>query len=68
MWSLERTVFDPFGQGSGGSISKITVPALEPNPEDNPEISINNLERKVNALLEESADANVKGNYTLVSY
>ena len=64
----DRGVFDPLGQGSGTSVTKISVPSLEPNPEDNPEIAINNLEKKVNSLLEESADASVKGNYTLVSY
>ncbi|XP_019856769.1 PREDICTED: intraflagellar transport protein 88 homolog [Amphimedon queenslandica] len=64
-FSRDRGVFDPLGQGSGTSATKISVPSLEPNPEDNPEIAINNLEKKVNSLLEESADANVKGNYTL---
>ena len=58
-------LFDPLGQSSL-STNKIVVPSLDVNPEDSPEALVHQLERKVNTLLEESIDANSRGDYQLV--
>ena len=58
-------MFDPMSQSSAG-VSRVSVPPLDPHPDDSPEEMIKQLEKKVNQLLEESADAGVKGDYQLV--
>ena len=58
-------MFDPLGQ-AGTSTSKIIVPPLDPRPEDSPEEIIRQLEKKVNTLLEESAEASSRRDHQLV--
>ena len=60
-------VFDPLGQAGGSTSSKIPVPPLDPLPEDSPEEVIRQLEKKVNTLLEESAEAGSRGDNQLVN-
>lgn len=58
-------LFDPLGQSSTAT-HKIVVPSFDINPDESPETLIHQMEKKVNQLLEESIDANSRGDHQLV--
>lgn len=57
--------FDPLNQSALAS-GRPPIPPLTSVPEDSPEEAIRQLEKKVNMLLEESAEASVRGDAQLV--